>query len=393
MSATVWAYPWDLVDEGVSRAAGNVASLGLDGIRMASSYHSGKFISPRSTQRRVVFPEGGVLYFRPRAERFAKQAIQPAVSEMLGVSDPLADVVRECHQRSMTATAWMVLAHNTRLAQRHPVYAVRNAFGDRYAYCLCPAQAATREYILTLIGELISFYDVDAVELESPGYLGFLHGYHHEFYAPAVGLVEQCLLALCFCPACEKMLAADGIDPEPLKARVRAAVDRGLCGKPAPEDQVEQLFRADAELWALVNKRVEVVTALVKDIAGLVHARGKKLYCFGPVFVQSASLDWVEGTVAQRIAPLADCWELALYSPDQQERARRAHRAASLGLGCELGAGINAGAACTRDAADLVACAQAAKQAGIRHIAFYNYGVLPEERLPWLADAAREFRK
>jgi hypothetical protein len=392
MSATVWAYPWDLVDEGVARAADAVAALGLDGIRMASAYHSGKFISPRSAHRRVVFPEGGVIYFRPRGTSFQGLAIQPVLSQLLKDGDPLEDVVRECHRRGMTATAWMVLAHNTRLAQRYPDCQVRNAFGDRYAYCLCPAQTATRDYILALITELADGYDVDAVELESPGYLGFMHGYHHEFYGPAVGLVEQCLLALCFCPACERLLREEGIDPQPLKARVREAVDRGIGGDAADASRIEEIFRQDAELWALVTKRVETVTALVGDIAGLVHTRGKKLFCFGPVFVQPASLDWVEGTDARRIAPLADCWELALYSPDQSERVAIAQRAASLGLPCQLGAGINAGATCTRDAADLVSAALAAKNAGIQHVAFYNYGVLPQERLAWLAEAAAAFR-
>jgi hypothetical protein len=230
------------------------------------------------------------------------------------------------------------------------------------------------------------------VELESPGYLGFLHGYHHEFYGVAPGLVEQCLLALCFCPACQRMLREEGIDPEPLQARVRDAVDRGFDQGAADASRVDEIFREDPELWALVTKRVETVTALITDIAALVHARGKKLFCFAPVFVEPASLDWVEGTEARRLAPLVDCWELALYSPDQTERVARARRAASLGLPCALGAGINAGSACTRDAEDLICAALAAKDAGIQHIGFYNYGVLPQARLQWLSHAAQAFR-
>jgi len=391
MSATVWAYPWDLVDEGIARAVDTIASLGLDGVRVAAAYHSGKFISPRNPRRRVVFPEGGVIYFRPRGKRFKGLAIQPVLSELAKQGDPLEELATECRKRGLSVTAWMVLAHNSRLAQRYPEYAVRNAFGDPYVYCLCPAQEATREYILALIEELVEGYDAGAVELESPGYLGFLHGYHHEFYGPEVGLVEQCLLALCFCPACERLLREDGIDPEPLKARVRQAIDRGLQGPPAGGAGVEEFFRADAELWALAARRVETVTALVRDIATLVHRRGKRLYCFGPVFVGPASLDWVEGADARRISPLVDCWEVALYSPDAEERARRAQRAAALGLPCQLGAGINAGASCTRDAGDLALCALTAKQAGFQHIAFYNYGVLPEPRLSWLGQAARAF--
>ena len=83
MSATVWAYPRDLLDEGVARAADCVAGLGLDGIRMAMAYHSGKFVSPRGAHRRVVFPEGGVTYFRPRASGFHALAIQPVLIDLL----------------------------------------------------------------------------------------------------------------------------------------------------------------------------------------------------------------------------------------------------------------------------------------------------------------------
>ena len=61
----IYAYPWDLVHEEPSRFGEIVSAQGISAVTLALSYHAGKFISPRSTQRRVYFPEDGAVYFNP----------------------------------------------------------------------------------------------------------------------------------------------------------------------------------------------------------------------------------------------------------------------------------------------------------------------------------------
>ena len=86
---SIWAYPWDLLNEGVETALEKISSLGLDAVSLAASYHSGKFISPRNPRHKVYFPEGGVVYFQPSEARFKDLPLQPCVSELAGKADIL----------------------------------------------------------------------------------------------------------------------------------------------------------------------------------------------------------------------------------------------------------------------------------------------------------------
>jgi hypothetical protein len=119
----------------------------------------------------------------------------------------------------MDTNAWMVLMHNTRLGERHAEASVTNAFGDRYIYNLCPAAPAAREYAVALCEDIADAYPISGLTLETPGWLPFAHGYHHEF-----GLLRQNAwldnyLGLCFCQHC--MAGAEG-----------AGIDAAACAVP-----------------------------------------------------------------------------------------------------------------------------------------------------------------
>ena len=66
MHLSMWTYPWDIQDQGL---AGTVADLreraGLNTISLATSYHAGRFLQPRSPVGKAYFPEDGTVYFRP----------------------------------------------------------------------------------------------------------------------------------------------------------------------------------------------------------------------------------------------------------------------------------------------------------------------------------------
>jgi hypothetical protein len=396
MQAAVYAYPWDLNDEGIVPALERIASLGLNAVHLASSYHSGKFISPRSSRQRVYFPEGGVVYFQPSETRFRGLPIQPFVSELVKEADVLGRTADGCKRLALQFVAWVVGTHNTRIASSHPEYASRNAYGDPYIYALCPSHEAVREYVKGLVDDLLDQYPIAAIEMESFGYMGFLHGYHHEFYSVSLGAFEQSLLALCFCEACERMGAEAGLDIKRLKSEIRSAVDRKL-EEPRPNGELEAESTAELmdfvlsrdALVAYLRKRSSLVTNLVSGVGQTVRNKGAKLYCLGPVFARPSALGWVEGIDAKAIGKIVDRFEVALYFDDFERRASEAFAIAGLGLPCGLGAAINAGHPYCRSCDDLVATTKLAKQAGFGAVGFYNYGTLPEYRLQWIEQAVR----
>ena len=53
----IYAYPWDLVETGLSAAIDRFQDLGLDTVTVAGSYHAGKFLRPHGRSGKVYFPE------------------------------------------------------------------------------------------------------------------------------------------------------------------------------------------------------------------------------------------------------------------------------------------------------------------------------------------------
>ncbi|MCP4384635.1 MAG: hypothetical protein GY798_25010, partial [Hyphomicrobiales bacterium] len=193
----IYTYAWDLANLGVDQAVDDFRSRGLNTVTMASAYHAGKFMRPQGRNGKVYFPEDGTIYFRPAMERYGE--IKPAQYSGLREQDALGEL---CGRSDISVNAWLVLMHNSRVGTAYPDVTVANAFGDRFIYSLCPAAPASREYALALCSDVTESYALRRIALETPGYLPFVHGYHHEF-----GLVRQNpwlnnLLGLCFCEHC-----------------------------------------------------------------------------------------------------------------------------------------------------------------------------------------------
>jgi hypothetical protein len=203
---SLYCYAWDLAGAAGRANQSMIDSLGLDGITLATSYHAGKFIRPGSPTGKVVFPEDGTVYFRPH--RTYRQ-LQPMVSRVTMDEDVLATLT-EAGRRHVIG--WTVLLHNTRLGYAHPDVVVRNAWGDPAYYSLCPAQPAVQDYAVRLCSDLAEHYDLAGLALETPGFLPFVHGYHHEFAQLPGNPWMNILLGLCFCDACMAGARNAGID-------------------------------------------------------------------------------------------------------------------------------------------------------------------------------------
>ena len=193
----MYAYAWDLAEVGVPAVVDELRALGINTITLAASYHAGKFIRPRGRSGKVYFPEDGTVYFRPDPNRYG--VIKPVPNHMLEDRDVLEEV---CNNPRMSAHAWLVLMHNTRLGEAYPDATAVNAFGDRYIYNLCPSAPAARRYAVALCADVADRYAIDGISLETPGFLPYAHGFHHEFALVRQNAWLDRLLGLCFCEHC-----------------------------------------------------------------------------------------------------------------------------------------------------------------------------------------------
>ena len=127
----------------------------------------------------------------------------------------------------------LVLLHDARLGAAHPDSAVTNAFGDRYIYSLCPSSPEARAYARGLALDVTESYPVVGVSLETPGFLPYPHGFHHEFALVRPNRWLELQLGLCFCEHCLSGAKRAGIRVEALRRQVASDIEAYLGERPS----------------------------------------------------------------------------------------------------------------------------------------------------------------
>src|ERR1700735_1067986 len=236
MHRSIWTYAWDILDLGFDRVIDELRDrAGLNSISLATSYHAGHFLQPRSPKRKAYFPEDGTIYFEPTAARWADLPIQPVVASVVKQGgDVLGELVRRRDAGGLRVSCWTVCLHNTRLGLLHPDAVTRNAFGDPNYYNLCPSHPDARAYVATLVEDITKTYRPDVVELESPSFMGFAHEYHHEKDGVGLTAEDDLALLLCFCDSCLARATKAGVNAEAAR-RIVAQWIIEACEREAPK--------------------------------------------------------------------------------------------------------------------------------------------------------------
>ncbi len=386
VSIELFAYPWDIVDVGPSRFADECARLGVTKLHVTTLYHSGKFLLPRNSARKVFFAEGGTAYV---------PLSLPALGNMAPTMSPLAGTgwLDELAGCGIPLSAWTVFHHNSRLGAMHPQWTIRNVYGDPYRFGLCPSHEAIRDYSVALAKAVAGLGYFQTVDLETIGYLGYVHGHHHEVAAGPLGPLENFLLSLCFCDACRDSAGKTGIEIDRLAAQVREllhlklqADDSNSRGN-ANSEQIASLIAGSSDLAAFVRLRIATVTGLVQRIAS---ALGPVTVApFTSSFVGSPSNIWMEGVSLADLRDSVETFHPLAYTPnsgavndDLLFCLSQVKDPAKLNLTLNLGLPI------TPTISDALAKVQFAKTLGVRRFSFFNYGFLGEARLKWIGELA-----
>ncbi|TVT54442.1 hypothetical protein FNH05_10415, partial [Amycolatopsis rhizosphaerae] len=197
MKVVGYAYPWDVAEPGFVE---RVRELGVDEVAVAVSYHSARAATPWSRERTAVLARHAALY-RPVREG-AWGRLRPGVPDWVESPDAAGEAIALLGEAGIPAAAWLVLTHDSRLGTEFPELTVRNCFGERYPWALCPSQGEVRAYAAALAAESLAGLEISSVVLEACGQLGVLHQCRHEktdaVWAPAVAR----LLSVCCCDAC-----------------------------------------------------------------------------------------------------------------------------------------------------------------------------------------------
>jgi hypothetical protein len=372
----IYTYAWDLAEAGVPEAVGRFHALGLDTVTIAGSYHAGKFLRPHGKAGKVYFPEDGTVYFKADPKRYGD--IKPIANSI--VADG-RDVLRELSdQQRMATNVWLVLLHNTRLGSAHPDSTVANAFGDHYVYSLCPSAPAARAYAIGLARDVTESYAVSGVSLETPGFLPYAHGYHHEFALnrPNAWLDNQ--LGLCFCPNCIAGAKRAGVRVEALRRQVADDVEDYLASDVNfPADMAEAFWtadtRTDGELKAFLDWRCSVVTSLVREIRDAVRKDANIAVI--PSVARPTGGGWYEGSDLAALAGAAGIIEACFYESgadrikadlfDVKRRLRGSGRLRGI---------VRPAFPDLESKSEFLAAMRALGANGVSEVAFYNWGHL-----------------
>jgi hypothetical protein len=388
MHLSMWSYPWDFEDIGIDEAIGELRDVGkLNTVSLATSYHAGRFLQPRSPARKAYFPEDGTIYFKPDPNRWEGSALTPQVASIVGRVDVLRELARRRDADGLAVSCWTVCLHNTRLGMRYPHTATRNAFGDPNYYNLCPSHPDARAYARALVADVSYNYRPDSIELESPCFMGFAHEFQHEKDGVGLTAEDDFLLSLCFCDACLARARRAGIDGERARETVRKWIVE-MCEReiPAPRWPTFPLagldvFKPYPEVYDYLLWRFEPVTSLIGELREAAAPATK-------VYLIDLKDGWIGGCDLAAIAKVCDGAILCAYNmdPAATEALMRDGRS-SLGPDKYLGAGFRVFYPETPNAEQLALRSRAALAGGANGINYYNYGLIPKKRLGWVGGA------
>lgn len=384
---SVWAYPWDLHDIGLDAALALLSAQGVDTVSLATSYHAGRFLQPGNPRRRVVFPQDGTVYYTVDPDRWEGAAIAPLQADTVAAEgDYLAELAARRDAGGPRLSCWTVCTHNTRLGMAHPDHVVRTTFGDPAFYGLCPSSPAVRAYVAGMVAEFTHRYRPDRIEVESPDFMGFDHGFHHE--KDGLGLLpeDRFLLGLCFCGHCRARAEAAGVPFEAARQAVAGLLEAAFARElpamqfPAFEAAGAAAFEGHPALSAFLRWRTEPVTALMAAIRAAAHPATR-------VLLIDFEGSWWGGVDLAAVAPQIDGVVHCIYTvPAGRVAQALARTRRVIGPDRALVAGFQLFHPTVADAADLGARVAAAR-GDADGFNFYNLGLVPPARLGWIGQA------
>ncbi|MGE5589157.1 MAG: hypothetical protein ACM3ZA_00800 [Bacillota bacterium] len=387
MRSTMWTYPWDVLDVGVDTALDELTvKAGVGGLSLATAYHAGRFLQPRSPRRSVYFPEDGTIYFHPDVNRYENLLIKPKVARLIQErGDVLRQLEHAREKRDFALNSWTVCLHNTRIGMEYPQVTTVNAFGDRNYYNLCPSNPDARAYVTTLVADLTRRYALDSVELESPNFMGFAHEFHHEKDGVGLTAKDDFLLSLCFCDSCMARARAAGVDAEAARRTVRRWLEETL-NRPIPVQDPDFVargvegFRDTPEVYEFLRWRFEPVTSLTREIREAAHPR-TQVYFLSLLTSQA----WLFGIDFEGVAQASDGVVVCAYDTRApQVGLDIADARARIPQGKYLATGLRVFYPEVHDGDELRDKVQAAAGSGTDGFNFYNYGLIPPTRHDWV---------
>lgn len=388
-------FPWDVQSEGAAPCLGSIAELGCSTVVLSTNYHRARLFRPRTPgyyNRPVDWCD-----FAPTPSLYAEPALLPPVNPDSRCVAATQDAVTRARSHGLEVIASVIGCHNTTIGLAHPELCLENAFGDRYAFALCPAQPRVRSHLCSLVRDVSRQFRPDAVLLDSFAYLDAVHREHHELMFVSPGAFGKYLLSLCFCPACREGLAREGVESEAFCSQVKSLVAASVAREPQPRsvewerDELTALLLEVPEVHAATRARGRAIAELLRQVRQVAQEENVSLHAQSGLLARPSARAWTEGTGLRALAGFADHVFVQAHFNSVREVAQDLGWAATLVPAARLVMATMAGEDQIASESDLLQRVQAARSLGAAGVCFYNYGLLSPARLAWIRRANEAF--
>lgn len=378
----VWSYPWRLLAPD-GRSVADLRDRGIEGVAVASHYHSIRSLAPTAAAPQFdTFPGG--CFFDP-GEYTTETAIDPQVNAVRGHESPLEELLAAPAADDLAITGWLVCLHNTRLGSSFPSFRIESAFGQPHDHGLCPSNPEVRAY-LGAIAEALASLGIDAIGLEAIGFPSAFHGHGDQFGHEKTQVVasprEEALFSQCFCDACR---AAADFDIDTAQSVVQ---ERCRTMLETPGDTVPSLSTVVENhpvLEELFTFRARVVESLVRRID---QASGDVPLSYYAAAGLGRDPDdgWPAGVDLDRLAPYLDRVTALCYTGDPAV-ARGRVRAFNEEAAMPVDAGLSLDPAFVGSREEWVALRDAVHAELQGELRVYNESLLSEEQFDWVVQS------
>jgi len=387
MQFALWAYPWDLLDEGVHSVAQRCQELGIDELNVATNYHSVQPFLPHNPERKTFFAHAS-SYFHPDGDRYGR--LSPVPNEEMGTDDWLAQIDDALSQTDVALNSWTIGCHNSRLGMANPDLTLKSPFGDSLSFGLCPSQPAVRAYLTGLMSDLVNRAAFERIELETFDYFyGTGFGWHHDKYHLELGRLGEFLFGLCFCDACRERASNASVNVDTARQQARDGVRQAIAAHGSPDSDPAEYVDNRPELSDFVDLRLETLTDLYDDLRAAVGQDTELGRYAGFFRVEDA---WMHGADLGALSQHLDYHTVIAYESSRKAAVERIQTADQLVGTTPLHAGVLPGHPEIHDRDTVVNIVDGLSSAGVDRISFYNYGLLPKRNLEWIGEAINRYR-
>lgn len=379
MDFAMWAYPWDLVDEGVETVADRLIEMGITELNLATNYHSVQTFNPHNPDRKTFFSRAS-SYFHPEGDY---GRLQPVPNPQMDDANWVAEIADRLDGTSISLNSWTVGCHNSQLGMENRDVTLQTPFGDPLVFGLCPSHPDVREYLLNLVTDLDSRQWFDAIELETFNYFhGTGWGWHHEKFHADLGTLGEFLWGVCFCEHCRENAAAAGVDVTTANAACRKAIRDLAEGDLPTETDVTEWFDSHPAVRAYTAVREQQIGTLYEELQSRVTADlGSYI---GMTGVQNS---WMHGLDLEGQSSTLDYYTVMAYESTVEDAVADYTAAVNRSPNARVNPGLLPAHPIIDNSETITGQVDGLVEAGAERISFYNYGLLPDQNLTWISQA------